>query len=119
MLHIKMFIDNAVQEIIKINKNGEFAGHVQIKLPWIPEVPGCSIVAKCIAVGGTFSQLFEVEPKHYVVKMGITCQDLTKTIAEYPRIGILASDWMRKTTGCLTEPEVPFCRFSRGLWNPR
>ena len=37
MLHIKMFISNAVQEIIKTNKNGEFAGHVQIKLPCIPE----------------------------------------------------------------------------------
>ena len=37
MLHIKMFIGNAVQEIIQTNKNGEFAGHVQIKLPWIPE----------------------------------------------------------------------------------
>ena len=55
MLHIKMFIGNAVQEIIQTNKNGEFAGHVQI--------------------------------------------------------GILASDWMCKTTGCLTEPEVLFSVF--------
>ena len=31
MLHIKMFISNAVREIIQINKNGEFADHVQIK----------------------------------------------------------------------------------------
>ena len=33
MLHIKMFIGNAVQEIIQINKNVEFAGHVQINYP--------------------------------------------------------------------------------------
>ena len=26
MVHIKMFISNAVQEIIQTNKNGEFAG---------------------------------------------------------------------------------------------
>ena len=31
MLHIKMFINNAVQNIIQTNKNGEFAGHVQAK----------------------------------------------------------------------------------------
>ena len=28
MLHVKMFIGNAEQEIIQTNKNGEFAGHV-------------------------------------------------------------------------------------------
>ena len=77
MLHIKMFIGYAVQEIIQTNKNGEFAGHVQMKLPWIPKVPGCSLLAERIAVGRSFSQLIEVEPKHCVVKMGITCQDLT------------------------------------------
>ena len=77
MLHIKLFISNAVQEIIQTNKNGEFAGHVQIKLPWIPEVPGCSLVLERITVGRSFSQLFEVEPKHCVVKIGTTCQDLT------------------------------------------
>ena len=44
MLHIKLFISNAVQEIIQTNKNSEFVGHVQIKLPWIPEAPGCSLV---------------------------------------------------------------------------
>ena len=77
MLHIKMFISNAVQEIIQTNKNGEFAGHVQINLAtWIPEAPGCSLVAEHI-VGHSFSQLFEVEPKHCVVEMGIACQDLT------------------------------------------
>ena len=62
MLHIKMFIGNAVQEIIQTNKNGEFAGHVQIKLPWIPEVPGCSLVVERITIGRSFSQPFEVEP---------------------------------------------------------
>ena len=77
MLHIKMFISNAVQETIQTNKNGEFAGDVQIKLPGIPEAPGCSLVVERITVGRSFSQLFEVEPKHCVVKMGITCQDLT------------------------------------------
>ena len=41
MLHIKMFISNAVQEIIQTNKNREFAGHLQIKTtldsrgPWL------------------------------------------------------------------------------------
>ena len=106
MLHIlKMFISNAVQEVIQANKIGEFAGHVQIKLPWIPEAPGCSLVIEHITVGRNFSQLFEVEQKHSVVQMGITYQDL---ISEYTRIGILASDWMRKTTGCLTEPEAFF-----------
>ena len=44
MLHIKMFIGNARQEIIQRNKNGEFAGHMQIKLPLIPESTGCSLV---------------------------------------------------------------------------
>ena len=32
MVHIKMFSSNAVQEITKTNKNGEFVGHMQIKL---------------------------------------------------------------------------------------
>ena len=40
MLHVKMFISNAVQEIIQTNKNGEFADHVKIKLPWVSEAPG-------------------------------------------------------------------------------
>ena len=31
MLHIKMFMSNAVQKIIQTNNNGEFAVHVQIK----------------------------------------------------------------------------------------
>ena len=31
MLHIKMFISNAVQKIIQTNRNGRFAGHLQIK----------------------------------------------------------------------------------------
>ena len=75
MLHIKMFIGN---EIIQTNRKDQFAGHVQIKLFWIPEVPGCSLVVERITtVGRSFSQLFEVERKHCVVKMGITCQDLT------------------------------------------
>ena len=77
MFYIKMFIGNAVQEIIQTNKNGEFAGHLQIKLPWIPEVPDCSLVVGRITVGPQLSQLFEVEPKQCVVKMGITCQDLS------------------------------------------
>ena len=72
-----MFISNAVQEIIQTNKNGEFADYVQIKLPWIPEALGCSPVVEHITVGRNFSQLFEAEPKHCAVKMGITCQDLT------------------------------------------
>ena len=76
MLNIKMFSSNAVQEVIQTNKNGEFAGHVQIKLPWISEVPGCSLVVEHVTVGRSFSQLFEVEPKHCVVKMGITCWDI-------------------------------------------
>ena len=46
MLHIKMFINDAVQEIIQTNKNGEFAGHSLIKLPLIPEAPGCSLVVE-------------------------------------------------------------------------
>ena len=77
MLPIKMFISNAVQEVIQTNKNGKFAGHVQTKLPWIPEAPGCSLVIEHITVVRSFSQLLEVEPKHCVVKRGITCQDLT------------------------------------------
>ena len=40
MLHFEILIGNAQQEIIQTNKNGEFAGHIQMKLPWIPEVPG-------------------------------------------------------------------------------
>ena len=55
MLHVKMFIINGVQEIIRTNKNGEFAGHVQIKLPWIPEAPGCSLGIEHITVGRSFS----------------------------------------------------------------
>ena len=75
MLHIKMFISNAVQEIIQTNRNGDFAGHVQIKLPWIAEAPGCNLVVEHTTVAGSFSQLFKVEPKHFVVKMGTICQD--------------------------------------------
>ena len=59
------------------NKNGEIAGHVQIKLPWIPEALGCSLVVEHITVGRSFSQLFEVEPKDCVIKMRTSCQDLT------------------------------------------
>ena len=77
MLHIKMFISNAVQEIVQTNENEEFASHMQIKLPWIPEAPTSSLIVEDITVGRSFSQLFEVGPKHCVVKMGITCQDLT------------------------------------------
>ena len=65
------------KKLYKQTENGEFAGHMQIKLPWIPEAPDCSLVAERITIGHSFSQLFEVEPKHCVVKMGITCQDLT------------------------------------------
>ena len=64
MLHIKMFIGNAVQEIIQTNKNGKFADHVQIKLPRIPGVPGCSLVIKRNIVRRSCSKPFEVEPKY-------------------------------------------------------
>ena len=77
MSHIKIFISNTVQEYMQTNKSGEFAGHVQIKLPWIPEAPGFSLVVEDITVGRSFCQLIEVKPKHCVVKLGITCQDLT------------------------------------------
>ena len=89
-----MFISNAVQEIMQTSKNGEFAGYVQIKLPWIPEAPGCSLVLENITVGRSFSQLFEVEPKHYVVRMGIICPDLTNHRISQNRD--TASDWMHK-----------------------
>ena len=82
MLQIKIFISNSAQEIIQTNKNGGFASHVQIKLPttldsrargpWL-----YSLVVEHITVRRSFSQIFEVEPKHCVVNMGITCQDLT------------------------------------------
>ena len=68
MLHIKVFISNAVQEVIQANS--QFASYVQIKLLWIPGGPGCSLVVEHITVGRSFLQLFEVEPKHYVIKMG-------------------------------------------------
>ena len=76
MLHIKIFISNAVQETIQTYKNGEFAGHVQIKLPWIPEAPGCSLVVEHITIGRSSSELFEVEPKDCVAETRITCMDL-------------------------------------------
>ena len=85
MSHIKIFISNAVQEIIQANKNGEFTGHVQIKLSWISEATGCTLVVEHITEGRSFSQLFEVEPKRCVVKMGITCQDLTHHIMSQNR----------------------------------
>ena len=31
MLHTEIFISKAIQETIQTNKNGEFAGHMQIK----------------------------------------------------------------------------------------
>ena len=71
MLDIKMFINNAVQGIVQTNKNG----HFQIKLSWIKEAPGCSLIVERITVGRSFSQPFEVGPNHCVVTMGITCQD--------------------------------------------
>ena len=67
MLHIKIFIHNAVQGIIQTNKNSEFAGHGQIKVPWIPEALGCSLVVEHISVSRSFSQLFEVEPKQNMI----------------------------------------------------
>ena len=54
MLHIKIFIINAVEEIL-LTKNGEFSDHVQPKLLWIPEAPGCSLVVEHIALGRSFS----------------------------------------------------------------
>ena len=41
-LNIKIFISNA--GIIPTNKNGQFAGHVQIELLAIAEAPGCMLV---------------------------------------------------------------------------
>ena len=70
MLHIKMLISSAEQETIQTNKTGEFAGHAQIKLPWIQEATVCSSVVEHITVCCSFSQLFEVEPKHCLVKNG-------------------------------------------------
>ena len=63
----KMFNSNAVQEIIQTSKNGEFADHVEIKLSWILEAPGCNPVVERITVSRSFSQIFEVEPNHCVV----------------------------------------------------
>ena len=55
MIHINMFISNAVQIIIiQTNKNCEFAGKMQIKLIWIPEALGCSLVVEPITVGRSF-----------------------------------------------------------------
>ena len=71
MLHIKIFISNAVQT----NKIGKFTGHVQIKTTLDSTGPGCTLVVEHITMGRSFSQLFEVEPKQCVVKMEITCQD--------------------------------------------
>ena len=104
MLHIKMFITNAVQEIIQTNKNVEFAGRVQIKLPWIPEAPGCSLVVEHITVGRSFSQLFEVEPEHCVLRMAITLSrfDQSQNISELIY-------WL--LIGCLAEPKVLFFSF--------
>ena len=51
MLHIKMFIGNAIQEIIQTNQNGEFAGDVLIKLPWIPVAPCITCVQYCGEAG--------------------------------------------------------------------
>ena len=109
MLNMKMFTSNA--EIIQINKNSEFAGHVQIKLAWIPEAPDCSLVVKNIIVGRNFSQLFEVEPEHCVVKMGITCQNLTNH-SNMPESG----HWL--LIGCVKQLDASRgqrSRFSGGL----
>ena len=59
------------------NKSGEFVGYEQIKLSWITEAPGCSLVVEHITVGRGFSKLFEVESKHCDVKMRITFQNWT------------------------------------------
>ena len=83
MLHIKVFISNAVKEVIQANS--EFASYVQMKLLWIPEGPGCSLVVEHITVGCSFLQLFEVEPKHYVLKMGWGSTVRIWPITEYPR----------------------------------
>ena len=80
MLQIKIFISNSAQEIIQTNKNGGFASHMQIKLPTTLDSRGpwlYSLVVEHITVRRSCSQLFEVEQKHCVVNMGITCQDLT------------------------------------------
>ena len=82
---IKCFISTIVQEIIQTNENGEFTGHMQIKVPWILEAPSYMLVAELITIGRNFSQLFEVEPKHCVIKMGIICQDLTNHIISQNR----------------------------------
>ena len=67
-----------------------------MKLPWIPEAPGCSLVVEHITVGRSFSQLFQVKPKHCVVEWGSLFK--ISPITEYLKIRILASDWMHKTT---------------------
>ena len=73
MLHIKMFVSNAVQEIIQTNKNGEFPGRLQIKTtldsrgPWRKTNP----------LGSQLLTAFSIGAKHCVVEMGIACQDLT------------------------------------------
>ena len=41
-----MFTDNAVQEIIQTNKNGEFAGRVKITLPSISGVVGVKLLGR-------------------------------------------------------------------------
>ena len=76
MLHIKMFISNAAQEIIQTNKNGEFAGHMQIKLLCVQR--SLAVVWSYHCMLAVFhSYLKYVEPEHCVVKIRITYQDLT------------------------------------------
>ena len=58
------------KKLYKQKEIDEFAGHVQIKLPWIVEVPSCGLIVERITVGRSFSQLFKVEQKeNCVVKM--------------------------------------------------
>ena len=73
------------KKLYKQTKMVNLHDHVQIKLPWIPEAPGCSPVVEHITVGRSFSQPFKVKPKHCIVKMGITCQDLTDHIISQNR----------------------------------
>ena len=81
-----MCIGNAVQETIQTNKNGEFAGDVQLKLPWIPEAPG--LVVERITVGHSFSQLSEVEPEHCKNGNQLSRFDQSQSIPE-SRYGLL------------------------------
>ena len=78
-----MFISNAVHEIIQTNKNGEFAGHLQIKHKTLYCKNG--------------DHLSRFDQSQNILEWGY-----------WLLIGCIKRD---KTTGCLAEPEVPFFHF--------